>query len=82
MAAFLSLYILWTEVQAAESPFIALGETPSPSAPTASDPSNKGYASLTVEALRNGNRYRERGRSGVMNLSGPGATSSALLLPD
>jgi lysophospholipase L1-like esterase len=81
LAAFLSLSLLWTEARAAESPtFIALGDSLA-FGTGASDPASKGYVSLTVEALRNGNRYRERGLE-MLNLSVPGATSSDLLLPE
>ncbi len=80
VVALLSLSPLSTEAQVAETPtFIALGDSLA-FGTGASDPASKGYVNLTFAALRDSDRYRDRGLE-LINLSLPGATSSDLLLP-
>jgi len=79
LAAFLSLSVLLSGTEAAQTPvYIALGDSLAFGV-GASDPPTKGYVGLTFDALRKSDRYRQNGL-GLMNLSVPGATSSDLLI--
>src|SRR3990172_8133666 len=80
LAAFLSLGVLLTGAQAAQTPlYIALGDSLAFGV-GASDPPGKGYVGRTFDALRKSDPYRQSGLE-LLNLSVPGATSSDLLVP-
>lgn len=83
LAVFVSLPVLLgaeTHASAAETPaYIAIGDSIGFGI-GASDPAARGYAALTLEALRSSERYQERGLE-LINLSVAGATSSDLVLP-
>ncbi|MDO8615507.1 MAG: GDSL-type esterase/lipase family protein [Dehalococcoidia bacterium] len=65
---------------AAEAPaYVALGDSLAFGV-GATNPAKQGYVARTFEALRTGDRYRERGLT-LLNLSAPGATSADVVLP-
>lgn len=82
LAALLSLALLApaAPAAAAETPaYVALGDSIAFGV-GASDPASGGYVALTYDALRESDRYRDRGLE-LVNLGVPSATSSDLLLP-
>ena len=81
LAAFLSLALLAPAPAAAkETPaYIAIGDSLAFGV-GATDPATGGYVARTFDALRNSDRYSDRGLE-LVNLGVPGATSADLLLP-
>src|SRR3972149_4396252 len=81
LAAFLSLALLAPAPAAAkETPaYIAIGDSLAFGV-GATDPATGGHVARTFDALRNSDRYSDRGLE-LVNLGVPGATSADLLLP-